>query len=674
MKIKNYECRIKNYRRGNPCGYPFLWDKHILFSSMAGGGGQQCGDSGKMSYKLQDTSYKFRGYFPIMRTLLCLFFLFIISNLFSDGQTINSISITGAKNIKTSEIRKQIKNQPLPFLERILFWRERPAFSPVLINQDIDNISRFVQSNGFLYAEVNSIITEGRKGRMKIEYVITENHPVKIDNVILIINDTLRVERAILRPDIRTLFRQRWIQAQPDKIFKDDYIYHDIEFINSIFLGQGYLKTNTDFKIELVEDSLKVNSTVNITYNTNLERLYYFYGAELLGNRNVDGATVANQIAFRDSMVYRAEYIDRTRENLMRLGVFRSIQIYPNFIGDTQYVYPTLRFIEKQKWVTTGGVGWGNEERFRSHFQVSHHGMYKKADQQHLSIRTSEYIPWNIQFRLIQPAFFHPRINLTINPYLIREDQPQYLLDRYGSVTDLSYMFFTDWNANFSYTFEQVNMKEMRIRADDIDFSSLYNQSIYSTRLDINYAHPKINPYRGFHLISSASVTEIGFDNLMDYYSLSQEIRYYQPISNYFILALRGQVQTIDELQGFPSVPIESRLHLGGINSVRGYGRRTIGPYSMTDEGSKVYIGGRSSTLLTAEARIPIINNFNIALLYDAGNVSNSSYNFNSAHLSQSLGFGLRYISPIGIIRADVARALETDNSYKFYLTIGESF
>ena len=29
---------IMNYRRGNPCGYPLLWDNHNPFSSMAGGG------------------------------------------------------------------------------------------------------------------------------------------------------------------------------------------------------------------------------------------------------------------------------------------------------------------------------------------------------------------------------------------------------------------------------------------------------------------------------------------------------------------------------------------------------------------------------------------------------------------------------------------------------------
>ena len=33
--------KIKNYRRGNPCGYPLLWDNHHPFSSMAGGGNPQ---------------------------------------------------------------------------------------------------------------------------------------------------------------------------------------------------------------------------------------------------------------------------------------------------------------------------------------------------------------------------------------------------------------------------------------------------------------------------------------------------------------------------------------------------------------------------------------------------------------------------------------------------------
>ena len=621
-----------------------------------------------MKEKFIKTKRKYR-----LNYLLFLFiFIFFISLLFSDDQYLSKVTISGNKNVQTSDIKNQLKMKPPSKIQKALFWRKKPEFNPSMMNQDVENILRHLHGNGFLYAEVKAITTEKRNGNIDVEYQITENDPVRVNRVTAVINDTLRIERALRRPSLRNLFQQRWIQTQAGQIFNDEFIYHDVEFLNTEFINQGFLKATTDFRVTLDEDSLKVNSTADIEFFIYPERRYYIAGYEIIGNRNVDTATVRNQVVFRDSMVYRAEYVTQSRDNLMRLGTFRSIQIFPNFIENTQFVYPTIRFIEQPKWVTTAGVGYGSEEHFRFFVQVSHLGMYKKADQQQLSFRTSYLEPWNFQFRLIQPAFFHPRLNLTINPFIRRENEPTYLMDKYGNVTTLSYLFFSDWNAYFSYLIERNNMLEWR--GLEHDRPSIYSESTYFTQLDINYSTPKFNPQRGVHFITGVGLTEQGFDSILDYYYLSQEMRYYQPFKEYFVLALRGQIQTMSEIWGFDSIPEEKRLYLGGIQTVRGYSRSSISPKVVDEEGNIYNTGGRSALLFNAEARIPVFESFNTAILYDAGQVLNDPYQYNLLKMEQSLGLGLRYVSPIGTIRFDVARAIDKSGPIKFYLTIGETF
>jgi len=608
----------------------------------------------------------------ILRKIILFLFLFIFSVLFSEEKALNRIKISGNENFKRSEIRGQLRMKSLPFRQRIAFWIKNPEFQQNIMQQDADNILLYLQSNGFLYAEVEAIATENRNGRIDIEYRITENHPVLINSVTVVINDTLRVEREIRQPSLRNIFQQRRVEAQSGNIFRDEHIQHDINFLNDEFVARGFLRSTTGFNIELHEDSLKVNSTVDIEYHIQPERRYYIKEYEIIGNRNVDTATVRNQIVFRDSMVYRAEYVAQSRENLMRLGVFRSIQIFPNFIDDTQFVYPTVRFIERSKWVTTAGVGYGSEEYFRFFMNVSHHGMYKKADQQQLSFRTSYIEPWNFQFRLIQPAFFHPRLNLTVNPFVRRENEPTFLMDRYGNTTSLSYLFLNNWNANFSYLVERKNLLEWH--GAEHDRPSIYSQSTYFTHLDINYSMPRMNPQVGVHFLTGVGLVEQGFDSILDYYFLSQEIRYYQPVREHFVFAFRGQMQTMSEIWGFDTIPEESRLFLGGIQSVRGYGRSSISPKGYDSEGVLYSIGGRSSMLFNLEARIPLFENFNTALLYDTGQVLENPYQYDIKRMSQSLGVGVRYLSPIGIVRLDLAKAINRSDSIRYYLTIGESF
>jgi outer membrane translocation and assembly module TamA len=173
-------------------------------------------------------------------------------------------------------------------------------------------------------------------------------------------------------------------------------------------------------------------------------------------------------------------------------------------------------------------------------------------------------------------------------------------------------------------------------------------------------------------MISGAGYSGLGFGSPYKYYELSQEVRYYQPVSDIFILAGRGAIHTMAEIDDSPPIPIESRLFLGGMQSIRGWNRNTISPSD--EEGLR--IGGRSSLLLNLEARVPITTNFSTALLYDVGQVLSDPYQFEINDMAHSIGVGLRYFSPIGLVlRIDVARSIwEDTNPMRLYLTIGESF
>jgi outer membrane protein insertion porin family len=415
-----------------------------------------------------------------------------------------------------------------------------------------------------------------------------------------------------------------------------------------------------------------MNTLIDVEYRIFPEHQFYTKGFAVSGNTYTNIGTINKQISFTDSTLYNANIITKNRDDLFRLGVFRSIQIFPTFIEGTNLVQPTINIIENHKWTTTMGMGWGYDERFRTQVQVSHHNLLNLADQQYLSVRTSYIEPWNVQFRWIQPAFLSRRLILTVNPFFRRanETKPDYTLDQYGNITSFTHPFLQNLTFNFSHLLEHNTLKEIDIHDEDLG-RSLYNQSTVYVQLDADYSFPRRNPFRGFHTISGAGISGLGFGSAYDYYILSQEVRYYQPVSNLFILAARSTFQTMAEIGESPYIPVESRLYLGGMHSVRGWSRNTISPINEAGQ----YIGGRSSFLLNFEARIPLSDNFSTALLFDSGHVLSDSYKIDVNQLSHSLGLGIRYFTPIGIIRCDFAQALSgSRDNLRFYLTIGESF
>lgn len=113
----------------------------------------------------------------------------------------------------------------------------------------------------------------------------------------------------------------------------------------------------------------------------------------------------------------------------------------------------------------------------------------------------------------------------------------------------------------------------------------------------------------------------------------------------------------------YSSVPPSQRFFAGGDQSVRGYVYQKLSPQN--DRGD--YIGGRYLVAGSAEYQYSIAQKWRIAAFVDKGN-SFSSLDFPS--LRTGIGFGVRYLSPVGPIRVDLARGME-DGSIRLHFTMG---
>jgi translocation and assembly module TamA len=112
-------------------------------------------------------------------------------------------------------------------------------------------------------------------------------------------------------------------------------------------------------------------------------------------------------------------------------------------------------------------------------------------------------------------------------------------------------------------------------------------------------------------------------------------------------------------------LPASKRFFAGGDNSVRGFDLDTLGP---RDEEGQV-IGGRYLAVASLELERKIIGKWSAAIFYDAGNAFDPDYD---AQLEYGAGFGVRWRSPVGPIRVDLASGLSAeDTQIRLHVVVG---
>lgn len=126
-----------------------------------------------------------------------------------------------------------------------------------------------------------------------------------------------------------------------------------------------------------------------------------------------------------------------------------------------------------------------------------------------------------------------------------------------------------------------------------------------------------------------------------------------------------GRLQLgINLTNDYKNVPPSQRFFAGGDQTVRGYDYQELSPTNSDDD----YVGGRYLVAASAEYQYSIADKWRVATFVDQGNAFNTP---KEPSLKTSVGFGLRWVSPVGPIRVDLAKPLDGDGGVRFHFSMG---
>ncbi len=126
-----------------------------------------------------------------------------------------------------------------------------------------------------------------------------------------------------------------------------------------------------------------------------------------------------------------------------------------------------------------------------------------------------------------------------------------------------------------------------------------------------------------------------------------------------------GRVQVGGNLTDeYTNVPPSLRYFAGGDQSVRGYDYQSLSPTN--SDGDR--IGGRYQLAVSAEYQYALTDKWRVATFLDQGNAFNS---LELPSLKSSVGLGVRWVSPVGPIRVDLAHPLDDDGGVRLHFSMG---
>jgi translocation and assembly module TamA len=180
-------------------------------------------------------------------------------------------------------------------------------------------------------------------------------------------------------------------------------------------------------------------------------------------------------------------------------------------------------------------------------------------------------------------------------------------------------------------------------------------------------ADDQLFPSKGFRLRLSLQGSPGGFasPSLGQIQAMAKLIHPIAKGTRVLVRAEVGRIFTSD----FRALPPTLRFFTGGTETVRGFGYLELGP--LDNEGN--VIGGPVLEVASAELDHKIFNRWAVAAFTDVGDALDSfTLSVKQGALEQGVGAGIRWASPIGLIRIDGAFAVTRPGPpFHLHLSIG---
>lgn len=397
---------------------------------------------------------------------------------------------------------------------------------------------------------------------------------------------------------------------------------------------------------------------------------------EVQGNQRVDSDFIIRHVSYFRGRDYAPATIVAMREELRTLDVFESVKVTPATALDEAGNLPILiEVVERDRRFIGFGANYSTNDGGGVTVYWGHRNLFGGAERLRLDADVSGFgendwseVNYSLGAAFAKPDFLSVRQTLLATLGLTQEYDSETFDKKAANLSlGLERRLTDTLSVNYGIESEISEITKDGVR-DDFTLFGPTGGINFDTTDDL------LNPTRGLRLGLNATAFPEFLGSSQDVYQTRATGSAYHDFTDDGTLVLAGRLSVGSVFGGaIEDLPADRLLYAGGGGSVRGYEFRSISPEDADGDPT----GGRSLVETSIELRYRFLEDYGIVPFFDAGSVDEQSFPSFEEGVQYAAGIGLRYYSPIGPIRADVAFPLnprDDDDPVAFYISIGQAF
>ena len=478
-------------------------------------------------------------------------------------------------------------------------------------------------------------------------------------------------------------------------VFSRKQLRADIKRLNDYYADRGYAYVNVS-PVTLIN---KEQKTVDVTFHIEQGIEVHIGRVNIAGNSKTRDKVIRREMVLVEGDLYSVSRLETSRKRINNLGFFSEVNVDAVSADNDEIMDVQVDVKEQPTGTFSVGFGYSSVDGLIGQGSVSQDNFLGRALKLNLAGSfggdSATY-----QVGVLDPYFMDKNIALGFDIYSNDREWDEYSKKAIGGDIKLGVPLSYNTRTFFIYRYEEKEIYDIYDLAsqyvrDQEGTSTL--SSIYAS-ISTNTTDYRPDPSRGY--MTELSLEFAGIGGSERFAKTILDHRHFFPIKWGVVFSIHGQIGFVHKV-GDEEIPIDERFYLGGLNTVRGFDTREVGPwewareYARNSDGSYVvnpdgsyatvestserdYIGGVKATFFNFELIFPLLKDAGLKglVFFDVGNSWDQGEEYFSK-MRYSTGVGIRWNSPLGPLRLEWGYNLDPEdyeNDSQFDFSIGKFF
>lgn len=511
-----------------------------------------------------------------------------------------------------------------------------------LLKRSSANVEKALQALGYYQADIGlKVVRQQDCWVLRVEVVA--NEPVTVTAL-----DIQIMGEAAQDPTFAALIEQSPLQV-------GDSLRHDYyERLRNQLLGllrdRGYF-ANQVLQQALLIDVAQRSAVVQLHVDSGQR---FQFGAVVFEQEALRDHFLQKFVRFKQGDAYESQKLLELRQILSGSGYFTDVRVQPHWQPDELAVPITVSSQLRAKYVYTAGIGFATDTGPRLRMGLENRRVNSLGHRYNTGFEVSP-IRSNIGFNYEIPIGDPNRERINLGSSATHEDIDDKLSDRYR----LRAAYLREWQSGWIATHFLDWQAERFTIAGQRDKSYLLMPGYELTRIK---ADNPLYPRHGWKL---NGMVRVAHEQMASSVSFAQ----FRGLAKWIFPTWQGRILTRIEggatlADTVTELPTSVRFFAGGDSNVRGYAYQSLGPKNANGD----VIGGRHLLAASVEYEFPFTEKWFGALFTDGGNAYDRLKDFKPVYAN---GIGVRWRSPIGPIRLDLAHPYSGSSRFRLHISMG---